>query len=652
MPKSKPYKRKPSPSKSGAKNNRRFILPVSALLVVIVSAFLLLLYKPATHYTQLASLKAYVFDEAAVPAIVAGKLPGQSIRSDLYVVFLSVCDEKTRARVFTGTGSSVDDAWNAAERDALSYMKKNKFNLAWAKADIVDSMERAPATDLNDLVVSTVYQNFFRKGIALDDDFKTAFLEAEISGNKLVRYYSESEVADGAIDYSANPLHLDNINYYLRYWRDGKPIDRLPEQIILFTTMGYFCDEADRVYPLYNEGMDTGRRREAVDADVLEPLVLGASAYLYRMIQPDGRFVYGYYPVFDNWMTGYNIVRHASSLWSLLNLYRMTDDESLVAGIDRGMAYLADAIAYQDAETAYLVEYKVDEIKLGGSGMAIVAMTEYMDVFGSDKYVTLVEHLANGILEMQDPDSGEYYHVLNYPDFSRKEAYRTVYYDGEATFALARAYTCTGLDKYLDGAKQAVEHFIARDYTRYRDHWVAYSLHEVTKYAPDPRYFAFALENVSKNLDRIYNQTTSYHTYLELLAISWQTYQRALESGVDVEGLADFDAVYFAQALYHRASYMLNSYFFPEYAMYMKVPEDALGAFFVRHDSFRIRIDDIQHFIGGYYFFLKNYDSIRAHLSDDFIEGETRAARQAETPWADSEDLADGEGWEAGEAPE
>ena len=644
MPKSKPYKRKPSPSKSGANNNRRFLLPVSALLVVVASAFLLLLYKPAAGYTQLAGLKAYVFDDGDVPVAVSEKLSGQTLRSDFYVVFLSVCDKETRARVFTGTGSSLVDAWSAAERAAVSYLKKNHVKLAWAKADIVDSMERVPATDLNDLVVSTVYQNFFRKGIALDDDFRTAFLEAEISGNKLVRYYSESEVADGAIDYSANLLHLDNINYYLRYWRDAKTIERVPEQIILFTTMGYFCDEANRVYPLYNEGMDTGRRRDIVDADYLEPLVLDASSYLYRLIQPDGKFVYGYYPVFDNWMTGYNIVRHASSLWSLLNLYRMTNDESLVDGIDRGMDYLADAIVYQDAETAYVVEFKVDEIKLGGSGMAVVAMTEYMDVFGSDKYVAIVEHLANGILKMQDPDSGEYYHVLNYPDFSNKEAYRTVYYDGEATFALARAYTCTGLDKYLDGAKQAVEHFIARDYTRYRDHWVAYSLHEVTKYVPDPRYFAFALENVTKNLDRIYNQTTSYHTYLELLAISWQTYQRALESGVDVEGLAGFDAAYFAQALYHRASYMLNSYFFPEYAMYMKVPKDALGAFFVRHDSFRIRIDDIQHFIGGYYFFLKNYDSIRAHLTDDFIERETRAAGSAWATWIDSEDMADGEG--------
>jgi len=318
-------------------------------------------------------------------------------------------------------------------------------------------------------------------------------------------------------------------------------------------------------------------------------------------------------------MTGYNIVRHASSLWSLINLYRMTGDENLTGGIDRAVGYLIDSIVFKDPETAYLVEYKADEIKLGGNGVSVIALTEYMDVFGTDAYVDLVECLANGILSMQDADTGKYYHVLNFPGFTEKEEYRTVYYDGEATFALARAYTFTEKREFLDGARAAVEYFIENDYTRHRDHWVAYSLHEVTKHLPEPRYFDFALKNVEVNLDRIFDQATSYHTYLEFLAISWQTYERAAESGVYIERLEKFDDKYFAETIYKRAAYMLNSFFFPEYAMYMKVPENALGAFFVRHDSFRVRIDDIQHFIGGYYYFLKNYDAVRSRVPDDFI---------------------------------
>ena len=46
--------------------------------------------------------------------------------------------------------------------------------------------------------------------------------------------------------------------------------------------------------------------------------------------------------------------------------------------------------------------------------------------------------------------------------------------------------------------------------------------------------------------------------------------------------------------------------------MYLKYPNMSLGAFFVRHDGYRIRIDDIQHFCGAYYSFYRNYDKLQA----------------------------------------
>ena len=43
---------------------------------------------------------------------------------------------------------------------------------------------------------------------------------------------------------------------------------------------------------------------------------------------------------------------------------------------------------------AYLYEAKVDEIKLGGCGMAVVALTEYMDAFQNDKYTAVCRALG------------------------------------------------------------------------------------------------------------------------------------------------------------------------------------------------------------------------------------------------------------------
>ena len=610
-------------TKNSAKQKGKMTKILIPCSIITAIALIFLVSKSVfrrNEYAQLNSLRAHVFKDDAIRSAVEERRAQSSVNSDIYAVFLSVCDSTERARVFTGTGKGLEAAWNDAERLAVAFMTKNDYNLLWVKADIVDSSELVEKTRMNNYTEETVFQNFFRKGIAFDPNFKVAFLEAEISGNKLLKYYTEREVAAHLIDYQADLFDLRNINFYLSRWRDAGQIEEVPDEIIVFTTVGFFCDENNEVFKLYNDGMYTGRRvAEETDDLYFTAVVQNASQYLYDLIKEDGAFEYGYFPVFDNWMTNYNILRHASSLWSLINLYRMTNNDAIIDGIDRGMDYLLGEIEYMDEETAYLIERKSGEVKLGGNGLAIIAMTEYMEVFNSKKYKDVVEHLANGILHLQDPNDGTFYHVLHYPGYTRKEAYRIVYYDGEATFALVRAYTFTGLDKFLDGARISVENFIINDFTQYRDHWVAYSLYEITKYLPEPRYFEFALRNVENNIDRIYNQTTSYHTYLELLAISWQTYAQLVESGIEVEYLDGFDVEYFAETLYKRANYMLNSFFFPEYAMYMRVPENVLGTFFTRHDSFRIRIDDIQHFIGGYYYFIENYESIRHHLSDEFI---------------------------------
>ena len=372
--------------------------------------------------------------------------------------------------------------------------------------------------------------------------------------------------------------------------------------------MGWLCDGDDGVYALSASGLDYGRRRpEIIDGDYVEGLILKASAFLERQIKEDGTFIYGLYPRFDNEIENYNIVRHASTIWSLLCRYRIAPSQELAEHIDQTVGYLLSQIVYKDEDTAYLYEEKDDEIKLGGCGVAVVALTEYMDLFQTDVHREVCRKLGNGILTMLDQESGVYQHVLN-GDFSLKEEMRTVYYDGEATFALCRLYGLTGEQKWLDAAESAVEHFIRADYTQYKDHWVAYSMAEITRYVTDrPDYYVFALDNVQRNQAEIYARDTTYHTYLELLMATFELYDRLVQSGADVKG---FDQEAFLKTIYARADRMLNGYFYPEYAMYMADPQRIVDTFMVRHDGFRVRIDDVQHNIGGYYLYYKNYDKL------------------------------------------
>ena len=606
---------------SGKRSSRKTAFIIGAILIV-VGVFLLI--NSIVHYnqepSQIAALKKHIFSNMVFSEISSAYLHESAPHE--FIVFISICNGQERALVISGKGDTLKTAWESAVDSTINIIsEKENYEILWVKADIVNSIEEISLADLNMQLALSQYNYFYRKGIAFDRNFNIAFIEAEVNGNKIISYDTAKQIREGEVEDETLIFSMTNINNYLKNYYNRSGLTAIPQKVTAFTTMSYFCDEDAAVYNLYDTGLDSGRRVIGIaDAKVVETAITNASKYLYNLMQPDGKFIYGYFPVFDNELTSYNILRHSGSIWSLINLYRMTQDDDLVDKINTAIQYLLEGfIEYKDENTAYVVERKADEIKLGGNGVAVVMLTEYMDVFNTNEYVDIVRHLANGILELEDLDKGTYYHVLNSPDYSPKEEYRTVYYDGEATFALARAYSLTREQKYLEGAMMAVENFIAKDYTRYRDHWVAYALNEVTKYAPDARYYEFALQNISKNLNRIYNQATSYHTYLELLMIGWQTYERLLESGLDVEGLTEFDTVFFAETIYKRVFHMLNSYFYPELAMYMKKPNKILDAFFIRHDNFRVRIDDIQHFIGGYYYYTLYYEDILTYLSEDFL---------------------------------
>ncbi len=513
------------------------------------------------------------------------------------VVFLSLCSGDERAKVFTGKGDSREGAWQSAYGQAKSFVESEGYDVKWLKADLMSEAKRYSTEEFS-TELHHYRHEFFRYGISFDTGFETALLEAELNGAKILDYDSE------CVDESY-------LNTYLR--KAGREtLSSLPDSYVVFKCIGWMCDEDGEIYELISDVDDYGRRKvDTVDKEYAAQLVKNASGFLIDQVKSDGSFVYGYYPRFGNEIDNYNIVRHASTLWSLVCQYRMTENSELIPVIDKAVDYMVEnAVIERDDDTAYLCEEKSDEIKLGGCGVAVVALTEYMDAFGTDKYEDLAVKLGNGILTMLDESSGEYYHVLN-GDFTRKEQFRTVYYDGEATFALCRLYSLTSDEKWLTAAKSAVEHFIAADYVQYKDHWIAYSMNEITKYVDDERYYTFALRNAQENLDTIYNRDTTYHTYFELLMSTFELYDRMIERGIHVDYLDNgFDLQYFLRTIYKRADHMLCGYFYPEYAMYMADPDTILDTFMVRHDGYRVRIDDVQHNVGGYYLYYLNYDKL------------------------------------------
>ena len=608
-----------------------------------------------------------------------------------FLVFLSFSDGSARADVVHGSGADIAEAFADAQQKAWTLIQKKRQRFRWLKADVVTEYAPTDAKTLAYMIKEPGWNEFFRFGLTFDRSFRTALLEEELNGAKI-------------LDYASGSISLADLNRYLK--KAGRPaLPKLPEFFLLFQTAGFFYDsdsaanaaaatdadsaastDADSapaanaasaanaapasgcVIPLIPDGLSRGRREiQNLDAAAARSFVTAAASFLEKQVQQDGSFRYGYYPRFDRVIPGYNCMRHASTIWSLLCQYRITQKASVLSLAARSIEYLlSHALVYRDPDTAYLSEPLKDEIKLGGGGVLILAITEYLDLCSEEsrpeilrsgepcseilrseeprsailrsrepltkapnaeilhakdvlpeqealrrRYTEIACALGNGILSLLNPETGEFSHVLNM-DFSLKERYRTVYYDGEAAYALCRLYRLTKEEKWLFYAKKAVDHFLAADYTRYRDHWVAYAMNEITRYIHRDDYDTFALRNARVNLDFLYKRETTYHTFLELLMVTFETYERILAENPGLPYLKEFDLPYFLRTIRVRADRMLNGFFFPEYAMYMRCPDKILGSFMVRHDGFRVRIDDVQHNIGGFYLYYKNYSRLLA----------------------------------------
>ncbi|MGP4038718.1 hypothetical protein ACTWP4_02235 [Gracilibacillus sp. D59] len=520
-------------------------------------------------------------------------------RNMKYVLFLSVSDGNTQALVSTGIGNSIETSWRNAEKKSLSYISKNRIRPKWIKIDLAINMcalsKQAFFKEYNN-----TKQNYFRKGVSFDRQFFFAFLEQEFLANAFIKNGSFS---------------MKNINYYLNTYRDLKyPIlESSIEEIILFDTISYFCDKHN-VYPLHSGGSDNGRRIvEEVDKAMVYQMIDSASEFLAKQVKATGEFNYGYSgDVYRSISLG-NMLLHAGTLYSMIEAFSLTRNPTLEISIKRALNYLINQTIVtrkhpEYGKVSYVIEKNEDEIKLGTLGVAILAITKYTEIFHDDSYLQIANSLGNGILTMQHRN-GRFTHVLNAKDLRIKEIHRMVDYDGQAIFSLLRLYGWENDDKWLEAASLSVNYFIKNTYWKNSDHWFSYCANELTKYQLEDTFFEFGLKNATYKLDVIFNSETVRPAFLELLMATDQMIQRIREVGKEYL-LDKYPVESILKTINKRAEYQLNGYFFPEVAMYMKNPSKINGSFFIRHHSFRTRIDDVEHYLLGYHYYYQKVSQI------------------------------------------
>lgn len=516
-------------------------------------------------------------------------------KSPTFYGFVSIGLLQQRAKVYRDRATSIPNLAKRISRRIETITDSQQEPIMWIKIDIVSKVEKYTFEEVEKVIART-RKNYFRSGISFDSDFSIAFLEQEINGNALIRSNKENVLQ----------LDTDNINHYLAYREGAKraipfSTDRYKSKTIhLFETQSILFDlEHNECFDLQSGGAENGIRHPKEWDQEIITLIQNSTDYLASALKPSGKFNYGYFAPFDRPIGTYNILRHSSSLYALLEGIEITNNKNQIEKVKKGLKFLETQLLTTEKGESYVLEKdQQNEVKLGASATAILALTKYMTLTNDFTFLPIAQSLALGILSMQK-NNGKFIHVLTGETLEVKEEERIIYYEGEAVFALLRLYGVDPNPKWIEAAKKSFDYFVENDYNRYHDHWLAYATFELTTYLPKDDYFRFGLKNGFDNLNFIYKRETTFPTFLELTMATYRLVERIKEQKKDYL-LEGFDEKQLTTTIYHRIRYQRTGFFFPEVAMYMKNPKRILHGFFIKHHSFRVRIDDVEHYLSGY----------------------------------------------------
>ena len=214
--------------------------------------------------------------------------------------------------------------------------------------------------------------------------------------------------------------------------------------------------------------------------------------HLATLVQPDGRFIYRYDTARKRIFNQYNVLRHCGSVWSMFDVVRLTrPDPRVTEAAIRASRYMREHFIKPFGEGDRLCVVDGDKIKLGGAGLALLALAEWNRAAPDPELTETARAIGRYILDQRTED-GDLVHGRLYPT-GEIYPFRSNYYTGEALFGLLRLFEWTGEGVWRDAAFELLAALGPRDYgVAERSHWMLYALDAAEEIAPSPENRAYA----------------------------------------------------------------------------------------------------------------------------------------------------------------
>lgn len=510
------------------------------------------------------------------------------------ILAVSISDHQHRADVTFIREDGFKKAWRRVEQ-LLADTPRD----AWVRIEAIHSVQKRQLAFVEQELLGMFRMNYWRQGISFDPDFQTALLEMEINGHEFIKPGKEHIIGKNE---SKSWIDFPRVKRYLTK-RNGKlsvDIERA-DYVWTFITSGIFTD-GERIWRLNDSATVEKGVRVLIDPkQEIHDYLYSGERFLVNQIQTEGKFIYGYYPGRQRILNSYNSVRHFSSIYALLEAIAFTGDTDGLKKVHTALQWGIANLTLTKGDALFAVERPKKgqpEIKLGAQAMLILALCKYQEITRDKHFLPELMQSFNAVNYFVQP-SGRYNHVLNL-DLTVKDEFRIIYYEGEIAFALSRLYELIKDDRVLEMVKRSLDFMVENDYGRYHDHWISYAVNEALQIFPDNRsYMKLGLNNVFSHLQFIEERDTAYPTLLELLNAAVKMTDVIKSTGND-DLLEYYDLIRLRQAWKRRAEHeLVTGGFEPELAMYFYAPYKFVGGFFARHDHFRTRIDDCEHFLSG-----------------------------------------------------